>query len=124
VGPVSTRDNWVIGINNLGDVVGTATTLDNNGMPTMTQGFVQTATGAPVVFPVPFTVRDIGPFFRVVGGGINSHRAAVLQNIYIAPDGTTSKIDLGTCENVVAEAINDSGWVTGSCGGDGFLWRK
>lgn len=87
----------------------------------MTQGFVQTTTGAPVLFPLPFTV---GSIFSVVGGGINSHRAAVLQNIYIAPDGTTIKIELGTCENVVAEAINDSGWVTGHCGGDGFLWRK
>jgi hypothetical protein len=68
-------------------------------------------------------------------GGINSHGAAVLsptpafgasnaQSIYSAPDGTISKIELGSCENVVVTAINDNGWVTGSCGGDAFLWRK
>ena len=124
VGPVTTfGETWVIGINNLDGVVGYVNTLDNGSITT--QGFTQTATGAPQLFPVPFTALDGGlPFQRVVGGGINSHGAAVLQNIYIAPDGTISKIDLGACQNVVAEAINNNGWVTGRCGGDAFLWRK
>jgi hypothetical protein len=39
-----------------------------------------------------------------------SHGAAVLQNIYITPDGTISTIELGPCQNVLAKAINDNGW--------------
>jgi hypothetical protein len=73
---------------------------------------------------VPFTALNGGlPFSRVVGGGINSRGASVLQNIYTAP-GDDQQHQIRTCENVVAEAINDKGRVTGSCDGDAFLWRK
>ena len=126
-------DNWAIGIDRLGGhIVGYANIFDN--FEITTRGFTQTATGAPKLFPVPFTSPNgILPFSALVSVGINSHGAAVSspafvasngQSIYIAPDGTISTIELGPCQNAVATAINDNGWVTGSCGGDAFLWRK
>jgi hypothetical protein len=127
VGPPATLggDTWVIGINGLGDVVGYVNTLNLDNHSITTQGFTQTATGAPKLFPVPFTAIDAGlPFSRVVGGSINARGEAVLENLYIAPNLATTMIELGPCGNVVAEAINDEGWVTGNCGGDAFLWRK
>jgi hypothetical protein len=38
--------------------------------------------------------------------------------------GAVTKIDLGTCGNVLAQDINEHGIVVGVCNGDGFLWRK
>jgi hypothetical protein len=116
---------WVIGINRLGDVVGYVSTINLGNNSITTQGFTQTATGAPKLFPVPFTVLNGGlPFSRLVGGGINARGEAVLQNLHIAPNLATTIIELGPCGNVVAEAINNKGWVTGSCDGNAFLWRK
>jgi hypothetical protein len=65
------------------------------------------------------------PYFPRVVGRVNAHGAAVLQSTYISPDGTTARIEIPGCANIDAEAINDNGWVTGSCGnGKGFVWMK
>jgi hypothetical protein len=122
LGPTNYQDTWVIGVNNLNAVIGIARTNNPDGTNT-TVGFTQTATGAPVLFEVPFAWTDIR-FIRPASGGINAKGAAVLQNVYISPTVVVTPIDLGPCLNVVAEAINDNGWVTGHCGEDAFLWRK
>jgi hypothetical protein len=142
VGPpfsVTDQDTWVIGIDRLGaNLIGYANFRTATPGIFTTQGFMQTATGLPKLFPVPFTAPPtrLTPF-PVVSGGINSHGAAVLspafgatngQAIYIAPDGAITVITIPDCAGPTPQAINDNGWVTGSCtrAGQsvGFLWRK
>jgi hypothetical protein len=104
---------YVFGVDRLGaHIVGS---FSGPGAGPIPQAFIQSATGAIKLFPLPSLF---------IAGGINTHGAAALGNLYIAPDGTVSNIDLGSCGDVGASAINDNGWVAGSCGGDGFLWRK
>jgi hypothetical protein len=133
IGPVNTEEVWGLDINRAGTVIGIA----NAQIPPLgvwqTQGFIQTATGAPVLFPMQSVTPIVLPYRPYVNGGINAKGFAVIQNlyVYVRPDGTVSitKIELGPCGDVSAQAINDIGWVTGSCTvpghpPSGFLWRK
>jgi hypothetical protein len=103
--------------NNAGAIIGIATTFSNS-LPQIitTMGFIQTATGAPKLFPLSRPTYQPG-HFRVpyVNGDINSAGATVIQDLYVAPDGTITRIELGSCGDVNAQAINDHGVVVGSC---------
>lgn len=118
VGPMTAQDDvWALGINNAGAIIGVATTFSNS-LPQIitTMGFIQTATGAPKLFPLSRPAYQPG-HFRVpyVNGDINSAGATVIQDLYVAPDGTITRIELGSCGDVNAQAINDHGVVVGSC---------
>jgi hypothetical protein len=109
------------GIDRLGaHIIGYAITF-NPDNSTTTQGFTQTPTGLPKLFPLPSVSQQLS-------GGINSHGEGVLGNVHIAPNGTVTPITIPDCTAVAATAINDLGWVTGSCtqAGEtvGFVWRK
>jgi hypothetical protein len=114
------------GIDRLGaHIIGYAISFNPNNSTTTTQGFTQTPTGLPKLFPVPFAEFASPPG---APGGINSHGEGVLENVYVAPNGVVTTITIPDCTAVMAQAINDLGWVTGSCtlAGEsvGFLWRK
>jgi hypothetical protein len=91
-----------------------------------TQGFIQTPTGLPKFFSVDFTAT--ANFTPQVSGGVNSHGEGVLGDVRVAPNGATTTITIPDCIAVSSQAINDLGWVTGSCthAGQtvGFLWRE
>lgn len=124
IGPLNIASSAALGINNTGTVVGYARMP--SPFPFTFEGYIQARTGAVIVFPLPKPVNEFGTR-PPVGARINNSGVAVIQNVYY--DGTATTIDLGPCTNVVAAALNDSGWVTGTCtvqGGKlaGFLWRK
>jgi hypothetical protein len=135
VGPMipspSVPDDWATSINRTGTAwLGIANTFNLTTLKTESHGYIQTGpTATPRLFLLTYPVSNFPPFGQRIGGGINASRAAAIQNLYIAPNGSISQIDLGTCGDVSAQAINDSGWVTGSCTvpgqpSSGFLWRK
>jgi hypothetical protein len=115
IGPPIYSDKFGTGIDRLGaHIIGYVIT------PT-TQGFIQTATGLPKLFPLP-------PFSSPnLPGGVNSHGEGVLENVDVDANGTVRTIAIPDCTAVTAVAINDLGWVTGSCthAGQtvGFLWK-
>jgi uncharacterized membrane protein len=129
--PPPTPYDWAVSINRTGTAwLGIANTFSFLTLKTESHGYIQTS---PTVPPRLFLLTDPVdnsplPFQRAGGGGINASRAAAIQNLYVAPDGSISQIDLGACGNVSAQGINDSGWVTGYCTMQGqsfgFLWRK
>jgi hypothetical protein len=125
------RYDWATSINRTGTAwLGIVNTFNPATQTTEYQGYIQTGpTAAPRLFLLTYPVDNGNlPSQRPGGGGINVFKAAAIQNLYIAPDGSITEIELGACGDVSAQAISDSGWVTGYCtveGQDfGFLWRK
>jgi hypothetical protein len=123
--------DWAVSINRTGTAwLGIVHTFNVATLKTEYQGYIQTGpTAAPRLFLLTYPVDNSPlPSRRAGGGGINASRAAAIQNLYVAPNGAISQIDLGACGDVSAQAINDSGSVTGYCTMQGqsfgFLWRK
>jgi hypothetical protein len=119
-----------VAINNVGTVLGYAITYVPDPPHFAPQGFLQTATGFPKLFPLSFPLPF--PPYSSLPGSINNRGAGVIQDRYVTLDATgevvVTPINLGACVDVTAVAINDRGWVTGSCTvpgepPSGFLWR-
>jgi hypothetical protein len=137
VEPLDASASFVVGINRAGTVAGVFSTSRNGLVPILEakQGYIETATGETSVFPLPHPIilPTGNPLFPItklqIGGGINAQGAMVIENVYRAPDGTLTNIELGNCGNVQTYGVNDNGIVAGSCAfpgepSRGFLWRK
>jgi hypothetical protein len=145
VEPPGASASFVVDINRAGAVAGVFGSFGPNSFEA-DRGYIETATGEISVFPLPHPINlpNGNPLFPItklfffaqstglitqIGGGINAQGAMVIENVYRAPDGILTNIEVGNCGNVQTYGINDNGIVAGSCAfpdepSRGFLWRK
>ena len=75
-----------------------------NAANVVSEGFSEPITGAPRLFPLPIGFPNAGlRYLAVVSGGVNTHRQAVLKNLYIDPDGTVTVIKIPGCGTPTAQ---------------------